>query len=1200
LLNIRSIAICNLQSAICNCAMSRHDEIDKLIELHQRRLHKLREQRAALGLHTPPHILTEIEDVEAEVAQLHAELNELTSGAPAAPRNDSAADARIDWGDAPDVSVFFGRDDELAMLRRWVVQDRCRLLALLGMGGIGKTAVAATLMQQVQTEFERVIWRSLRNAPPPDDLLAELIRFLSGQPDLRLPEDSSARIARLVDQLRGTRCLLVLDNAETILHGRRTGRYLDGYEGYGELLRRVGEMSHQSCLLLTSRQKPRELAALEGATLAVRSLQLAGLRDADGQAILATKGLSGSPAEQTRLIDRYTGNPLALKLVATAILETFDGDIAAFFEQGAIIFDDIRDVLDQQVDRLPSLEQSVLYWLAIEREPAAIPELRADIVPAQPQPALLEALKSLRRRSLVETGEAGFTLQNVVMEYMTDRLIERVCDEIASFATPRLVSASADDGAATLFNSHTLIKATAKDYIRETQTRLILQPVADRLVAQVGNATRVANRLQHALQRLWQETVQTTARDARVGYAGGNALNLLCHMQIDLTGYDFTYLPIWQAFLRDVNLHQVNFSHADIAKSVFTETMTSVFTAGFSPDGRLLAMGDFAGDIHLWHVAERKKLFTFKGHARPVWSTVFTPDGAILASGSDDGTIRLWSTNTGRSLRTLAGHSSWVRRIAISPDGRTLASAGYDQTIRLWDLSSGECRATLANDGGWMRAVAFSPDGTLLASGGGDRDVTLWDTGSGAPLATLQGHDDSIFAVAFSPDGQTLASGSADRTIRLWDLRHQGYIGCLAVLQEHTNEIHTVAFSPDGQTLASAGQDMTIKLWDIRDISACRCRATLRGHTSWVWAVMFHPHADRLVSGSADQSVKLWDVGDAGEGRCLTTWQGRNDWIRSVAFSASGRLLASGSADRVIRLWDAQSATCLATLAGHTDQVHSVAFSPDERTLASGGWDATVRLWDVGSGRCLATLAEHTSTPWSVAFSPDGALVASGSNDTTIKLWDARSGQCLATLAEHTAQVYAVAFSPDGALVASGSWDLTVKLWDVASRRCLATLRDGHGQIVAVAFSPDGKLLAAGGRDNLIRLWDVGARQCVATLQGHTGWLYSVAFSPDGKLLASGSGDKTVRLWDTATYACVATLAEHAGWVHAVAFSPDGAVLASGSADETIKLWDATSGACLKSLRAQRPYEGLNIAGATGLTEAQKATLFALGAVEAN
>jgi WD40 repeat protein len=68
--------------------------------------------------------------------------------------------------------------------------------------------------------------------------------------------------------------------------------------------------------------------------------------------------------------------------------------------------------------------------------------------------------------------------------------------------------------------------------------------------------------------------------------------------------------------------------------------------------------------------------------------------------------------------------------------------------------------------------------------------------------------------------------------------------------------------------------------------------------------------------------------------------------------------------------------------------------------------------------------------------------------------------------------------------------------------------------------------------------------------------------------------------------------------VLSVAVSPQGTTIASGSYDETIKLWDFNTGECLKTLRAARPYEGMNITGVTGLTEAQKATLKALGAVE--
>lgn len=54
----------------------------------------------------------------------------------------------------------------------------------------------------------------------------------------------------------------------------------------------------------------------------------------------------------------------------------------------------------------------------------------------------------------------------------------------------------------------------------------------------------------------------------------------------------------------------------------------------------------------------------------------------------------------------------------------------------------------------------------------------------------------------------------------------------------------------------------------------------------------------------------------------------------------------------------------------------------------------------------------------------------------------------------------------------------------------------------------------------------------------------------------------------------------------------------SSSADETIKLWDVKTGECLNTLRLDHPYERMNITGVTGLTEAQKASLRVLGAIE--
>ena len=1085
---------------------------------------------------------------------------------------------RQDWGEAPDVPVFFGRTQELATLEQWIVTEKCRLVAIagmrgigkttlslkLGMGGIGKTDLSVKLARGIQDNFEFVIWRKLLNAPPITTILADLIKFLSCQQEFDLPDTVDGGISRLLHYLREHRCLLILDNVETILQGGSgAGNYRPGYEGYGQLFRRVGEVPHQSCLLLTTREKPRDIRRVPGKTPAIRCLELGGLEAGEGRKLFAEIGqFAGAEADWQELSDFYNGNPLALELAANHISEVFGGNISEFLREGKPVFSDLRELLDWHFQRLSGEERQIMYWLAIHREAVSIAELKADILSAEAKEAIPETLQSLQRRLPLERSPQGFTLQPVLIEYVTQRLIEGVRDEVKT-------------GTFALFNSYALMQATAKDYVRETQVRLIVQPVAEGLMDE-------ERMLKATLERLREQEGQYP------GYAAGNILNMLCCLKIDLSGYDFSHLTIRQAYLQDATLHDVNFAHSNLAQSTFRETVGLIFSVAFSPDGKLLAAGDTNCEIHLWQIPDYLPFLILKGHTDWVRSIAFSPDGSTLASGGVDRSVRLWDLRTGQCYKILQGHDRQIWSITFSQDGSTFASCSSDCTIKLWDAITGQCWQTLQGHSYAVMSIAFSPDGCTLVSGSPDGSLKLWNVHAGKCLKTLQEDTPEIVSVTFSPDGCTLVSSGSDQKVKLWDICTGQ---CLKTLQENLGRVLSVAFSPDGFILASCGEDQTVKLWDV--CTGQRLKI-FQGHSRRVWSISFSPDGATLVSSGEDSSVRLWDVNT---GQCLKTLQGYNNLIWSVAFSPDGKTVASGSDQKMVNLWNICTGKCLKTFQGHANRVLFVAFSPDGMTLASGSEDRTVRLWDIQTGRCLKTIEVFTHRT-SIAFSPDGNTFACGRDDFTMNLWDVFTGQSYQNFQGHTGWIRAVAFSPDGQTLVSGSDDGTAKLWDVSTGRCLKTLLGHNSWIRSVAFNRDGQTIVSGNNDSTIKLWNASEGQCIRTFRGHSGTVSSVAFSPDGDTVISGGKDGNLKLWEVSTGQCLKTFQGHSNHVRSVVFSSDGITLASGGEDETIKLWNVKTGECLNTIKIARPYEGTNIAGVSGLEAGTIEKLKVLGAVD--
>ncbi|MEM1292809.1 MAG: NB-ARC domain-containing protein [Cyanobacteria bacterium P01_H01_bin.162] len=1114
----------------------------------------------------------------------------------------SSPQPRRDWADAPEGNAFYGRQAELATLRQWILQDRCRLVAIvgmrgigktglavrLGMGGVGKTDLSLQLARGIQDEFDCVIWRSLLNAPTIHDLLCDLIYFLSNHQPNELPETLDAKLLSLLKCLKQQRCLLVLDNVESILLGSQSsqpaaapstllshaGRYREGYDGYGQLFQKIAEVSHQSCLLITSRESPKNLQTVATTQEKVRFFQLQGLDIKDAKKIFCTnQSLLEQEVLSEKIIRFYDGNPLALNIIQKRIRSVFDGNIANFLAQDNLFFEDINELLEWHFLRFDESEQEILYWLAINREPTLVSELKADCISFDIQERMADILEALQLRLPINTSSSGFTLQPVIIEYLTVRLIQQLQQEIQS-------------GSIDLLGRISLQKASAKTYVRETQHRLIVVPLIERCLATFGSQVAVVAQLDRLLPVIRQTS------DLCTGYAPANVLTLLCALEIDLTGYDFSGLSIRQAYLQDVELRHVNFSYSDLSTAKFNQSFGGIHSLAFCPEGKLLAAGDSKGRIHLLRRRDYQQVGLLAGHFANLWvaSVAFAKSHPWLVSGSFDKTIRLWDLQSGECLKILEGHSHWIWAVAISPDDRFIASGGDDCQVRIWDVNTGMCLHRLSDHDNWVWAVAFSPDGKTLATGSYDRTIRLWEVETGDCLAVLEDHENSVWALSFSPDGRFLASGSLDYTVRLWNLQEQR---CQQVFIGHTKEVRAIAFEPDGAAIVSGSFDGTVKRWDIE---SGQCLDTLTGHRAGIRTVAVSPDGQTIASGDHDaQSLNIWSTST---GHCLQALRGYTNWVWSVDINPQRALIATGGLDGLIRLWSLETGNCVRVLSGHNNWIWQVAFSPDGNTLASCGDDETTRIWNLDSGTCLATLKGHRKGGvWAIAFKPQENSLVSAGQDGTLRFWDLKTTEQNQTIQAHDNWIWSVGFASQHHLLASCSDDGTIKLWDTLTAQVRGTLTASGRKILSLTWIESDFLLASGHDDGMIRLWDMTTQQLVRVFEGHQGWIMSLAFNPDDKTLMSGAQDNTIRVWQLNTGECLRVLTAHQGWVTSIALADQNNLFVTGSTDETVRIWDLGTQQCLRTIQLPLPYDGMNISYATGLTDSQKANLQSLGAV---
>lgn len=341
-----------------------------------------------------------------------------------------------DWGEAPDISHTFEREQLLESLENLVFKNPlaafshqpCRILSLLGMAGIGKTILCSQLTQRLSAQFDIVIWRSLRNVPDAHSTIKDWIQQLCPDAE-RLPNTTfSEDLLDLLDHLCQYRCLLILDNFDSVLApGSSAGAYRPHLKEYGQLLRCIADTKHQSCLILTSRTSPKGLMEREGTHLPVQSYAVPGLQAQDIAKIFKLKGCNGFNKTMIEsLTTYYGGNPLALNCFAAMPQELTGGNVANFlaqFKPEELHLNEIETLLHQQLSDLRTLEKYLLCQIADSSDRVTLSKLVEVQHLNIPNHSLIMGMQSLLRRSLIEQKEQSFYLQPYVLNYIKEHFI---------------------------------------------------------------------------------------------------------------------------------------------------------------------------------------------------------------------------------------------------------------------------------------------------------------------------------------------------------------------------------------------------------------------------------------------------------------------------------------------------------------------------------------------------------------------------------------------------------------------------------------------------------------------------------------------------------------------------------------------------------------------------------------------------------
>ncbi|NET53825.1 MAG: transcriptional regulator, partial [Merismopedia sp. SIO2A8] len=220
----------------------------------------------------------------------------------------------------PNLNNWLGRKEEISQLQTWLCDTTVNLIGIQGLGGVGKSALAAYLYKHI--EFSDKFWADISQKPDFVVFAEKVITALGGQ--VTKQGDIDELINNLLTCLSQRRCLLVVDNLETLLTQSRQWRD----SAYEKFFNRWLQQGSHSTLLLTTQEKP----ILFQTQLCWYLLQ--GMNISDGGLLLQQLGIQETIARLRQFSQTVDGHPLTLQLVAGYLREYCNSQLSGAQELG--------------------------------------------------------------------------------------------------------------------------------------------------------------------------------------------------------------------------------------------------------------------------------------------------------------------------------------------------------------------------------------------------------------------------------------------------------------------------------------------------------------------------------------------------------------------------------------------------------------------------------------------------------------------------------------------------------------------------------------------------------------------------------------------------------------------------------------------------------------------------------------------------